>query len=96
MSPQQLAGTLAPEQASGGLRRLLIYLGPATLVSVGYIDPGNWATDLVACDLAEVLGSAVALNLLLGLPLVATCEPSPANRAGAKIPASRSVRPASR
>ena len=133
MSPQQLAGTLAPEQASGALRRFLIYLGPATLVSVGYIDPGNWATDLeggarfghqllwvlvvanavallmqtlaarlgviarldlaqacravysrpvalvlfalcelaiVACDLAEVLGSAVALNLLLGLPLV--------------------------
>jgi len=133
MSPQQLAGTLAPEQARGGLRRFLAYLGPATLVSVGYMDPGNWATDLeggarfghqllwvlvvangiallmqtlaarlgviarldlaqacracyprpvayvlfvlcefaiIACDLAEVLGSAVALNLLFGLPLV--------------------------
>jgi manganese transport protein len=133
MSPQQLAGTLAPEQARGGLRRFLTYLGPATLVSVGYMDPGNWATDLeggarfghqllwvlvvangvallmqtlaarlgviarldlaqacracyprpvafvlfvlcefaiIACDLAEVLGSAVALNLLFGLPLV--------------------------
>ena len=41
MSPQQLAGTLAPEQARGALRRFLIYLGPATLVSVGYMDPGN-------------------------------------------------------
>ena len=133
MSPQQLAGSLAPEQARGGLRRFLAYLGPATLVSVGYMDPGNWATDLeggarfghqllwvlmaangialvmqtlsarlgviarldlaqacracyprgvayvlfalcelaiIACDLAEVLGSAVALNLLFGLPLV--------------------------
>ena len=133
MSPQQLAGTLAPEQARGGLRRFLIYLGPATLVSVGYMDPGNWATDIeggarfghhllwvlvvangvallmqtlaarlgiiarldlaqacracypravaqvlfvlcevaiIACDLAEVLGSAVALNLLFGIPLV--------------------------
>ncbi|HEY3565048.1 MAG TPA: Nramp family divalent metal transporter, partial [Casimicrobiaceae bacterium] len=133
MSPQQLAGTLAPEQAPGALRRFLVYLGPATLVSVGYMDPGNWASDLeagarfghsllwvlvianaiallvqtlaarlgivtrldlaqacracypraisnvlfalcalaiVACDLAEVLGSAVALNLLFGLPLV--------------------------
>jgi manganese transport protein len=133
MSPQTLAGTLAPEQARGVLRRFIAYLGPATLVSVGYIDPGNWATDLeggarfghellwvlvaanaiallmqtlaarlgviarldlaqacrafyprpiacvlfaacelaiVACDLAEVLGSAVALNLLFGLPLV--------------------------
>ncbi len=133
MSPQQLAHTLAPEQARSGLRRFLAYLGPATLVSVGYMDPGNWATDIeggarfghhllwvlvvangvallmqtlaarlgviarldlaqacracyprpivrvlfvlcevaiIACDLAEVLGSAVALNLLFGIPLV--------------------------
>ena len=133
MSPQQLAETLAPEQARSGLRRFLAYLGPATLVSVGYMDPGNWATDIeggarfghqllwvlvvangvallmqtlaarlgvvarldlaqacrtcyprpvvytlfvlcelaiIACDLAEVLGSAVALNLLFGIPLV--------------------------
>src|SRR6476659_6241544 len=133
MSPQQLAGTLAPEKARNGLRRFLVYLGPATLVSVGYMDPGNWATDIeggarfghhllwvlvvangiallmqtlaarlgvvarldlaqacracyprpvtyvlfalcevaiIACDLAEVLGSAIALNLLFGIPLV--------------------------
>jgi manganese transport protein len=133
MSPQQLAGTLAPEQARSGLRRFLAYLGPATLVSVGYMDPGNWATDIeggarfghhllwvlvvangiallmqtlaarlgvvarldlaqacracyprpvayalfalcevaiIACDLAEVLGSAIALNRLFGIPLV--------------------------
>jgi manganese transport protein len=133
MSPQQLAGTLAPEQAATPGRRLLTYLGPATLVSVGYVDPGNWASDIeggarfghqllwvllasnaialvmqtlaarlgvvarldlaqacrlcypravnailfvlceiaiVACDLAEVIGSAVALNLLFGLPLM--------------------------
>ena len=117
----------------GWLRRLLSFAGPGYLVSVGYMDPGNWATDLaggstfgyaliwvillsnlmaiflqilcvrlgiaggrdlaqacreryskpvaiilwvlceiaiVACDLAEVVGSAVALNLLFGLPLV--------------------------
>jgi len=29
-----------------GWRRLLAYMGPAYLVSVGYMDPGNWATDL--------------------------------------------------
>ena len=28
------------------LRRLFSFLGPAYLVSVGYMDPGNWATDL--------------------------------------------------
>src|SRR5438445_118074 len=113
-------------------RRLLAFLGPGYLVSVGYMDPGNWATDLAggskfgytllsvillsnlmaillqglasklgivtgrdlaqacrdhysrpaslalwvlceiaiaACDLAEVIGSAIALNLLFGIPL---------------------------
>ncbi len=114
-------------------RRLLAFAGPAYLVSVGYMDPGNWATDLaggakfgyqlvwvllmsnlmavllqtlsarlgvvtgrdlaqacrdfyprflvwplwvlceiaiVACDLAEVLGAAIGLQLLFGLPLL--------------------------
>jgi manganese transport protein len=115
-------------------RRILAFSGPAYLVSVGYMDPGNWATDLVggsqfgyrllwvlvmsnamaillqtlgarlgivtgrdlaqacretypravnlalwflceiaivACDLAEVLGAAIALNLLFHIPLLA-------------------------
>ncbi len=115
-----------------GWRRLLAYMGPAYLVSVGYMDPGNWATDLAggaqfgysliwvllmsnlmalllqglsarlgivrrrdlaqanreaypqfvnfslyilaelaiaACDLAEVLGMAIGIQLLTGLPL---------------------------
>jgi manganese transport protein len=114
-------------------RKLLAFAGPGYLVAVGYMDPGNWATDLgggskfgytllsvillsnlmamflqalsaklgivtgrdlaqacrdhfskpvsialwvlceiaiAACDLAEVLGSAVALQLLFGLPLL--------------------------
>src|SRR3954468_19397507 len=29
-----------------GWKRILSFLGPAYLVSVGYMDPGNWATDL--------------------------------------------------
>jgi manganese transport protein len=116
------------------LRRMLAFAGPAYLVSVGYMDPGNWATDLeggarfgydllwvivlsnamaillqtlsarlgivsgrdlaqacreayprpicnalwvlceiaiAACDLAEVLGAAIGLKLLFGIPLVA-------------------------
>ena len=119
--------------AAPGMRRLLAFIGPGALVSVGYMDPGNWATDLeggarfgyqllwvllasnlvamllqslsarlgiasgrdlaqscrthyprpaalalwllaevaiIACDLAEVLGSAIALNLLLGIPML--------------------------
>lgn len=122
--------TTAPRK---GLRRILAYLGPAYLVSVGYMDPGNWATDLqggakfgyqliwvllmsnlmalllqslsarlgivrrrdlaqanreaypplvnfclyilaelaiAACDLAEVLGMAIGIYLLTGLPLI--------------------------
>ena len=114
-------------------RKMLAYAGPGYLVSVGYMDPGNWATDIAggskfgytllsvillsnlmaillqslcvrlgvatgrdlaqacrnyfsprvnfglwvlceiaiaACDLAELLGSAIALQLLFGLPLV--------------------------
>jgi manganese transport protein len=116
------------------LRKMLAFAGPGYLVAVGYMDPGNWATDIgggskfgyallsvvlisnlmamflqalsaklgiatgrdlaqacrdhysrrtamalwvmceiaiAACDLAEVLGSAVALKLLFGLPLLA-------------------------
>ena len=115
------------------IRRMFAFAGPAYLVSVGYMDPGNWATDLaggarygyqlvwvlvmsnlmavllqtlsarlgvvtgkdlaqacrdyypralsiplwalcevaiVACDLAEVLGAAIGLKLLFGLPLL--------------------------
>ncbi len=115
-----------------GWRRLLGFLGPGFLISVGYMDPGNWATDIAggsqfgytllsvimisnlmaillqslslklgvaterdlaqlcrerygrwvsfglwvgaeiaiaACDLAEVIGSAIALNLLFHIPL---------------------------
>ena len=117
----------------GFWRRLLAFSGPAYLVSVGYMDPGNWATDLeggarfgyqllwvlimsnlmavllqtlsarlglirgrdlaqacresyppavnyslwilcelaiAACDLAEILGAAIALNLLFKMPLL--------------------------
>src|SRR5215831_17820838 len=117
----------------GFWKRMLAFAGPAYLVSVGYMDPGNWATDIeagarfgyrllwvlvmsnamavllqtlsarlgiisgrdlaqacretyprpityalwvlceiaiAACDLAEVLGAAIALNLLFHLPLL--------------------------
>src|SRR5579862_3624253 len=98
-------------------RKLFAFSGPGFLIAVGYMDPGNWATDLAggaqfgytllsgvatgrdlaqacrdqyskptvwflwilcevaiaACDLAEVIGSAIALQLLFGLPLVWGC-----------------------
>jgi manganese transport protein len=53
MKPESLASTSLPEvhgSVSTALRtpvrKMLAFAGPAYLVSVGYMDPGNWATDL--------------------------------------------------
>jgi manganese transport protein len=125
--------TIAVPRGAGFWRKALAFLGPGYMVAVGYMDPGNWATDLAggarfgytllsvvllanlmaillqslavklgvvtgrdlaqacrdhysrpvsfglwvlceiaiaACDLAEVIGSAIALNLLFGIPLI--------------------------
>src|SRR5881398_3417313 len=125
--------TIAIAPGAGFWRKLLAFSGPGYLVAVGYMDPGNWATDLAggsafgymllsvillsnlmaillqalcarlgivtgrdlaqacrdhysrpvsfvlwilcelaicACDLAEVIGSAIALKLLFKIPLV--------------------------
>ncbi len=59
---------------AGGWRRLA-FLGPAFLVSVGYMDPGNWATDLAGGSafgyvlLSVVLASSLAAMLLQALAL---------------------------
>ncbi|MCX5894291.1 MAG: Nramp family divalent metal transporter, partial [Proteobacteria bacterium] len=42
---EQARGTV-PVRKRGWLRRLFAFVGPAYLVSVGYMDPGNWATDI--------------------------------------------------
>jgi manganese transport protein len=132
-SLEELNSTVpVPPSGTGFWRSYRAYLGPAFLISVGYMDPGNWGTDLqggaayrydllwvvalsslmaifmqvisarlgvvtgkdlaqacrdyypawtrwpnwlacevaiAACDLAEVLGSAVAINLLFHIPL---------------------------
>ncbi|MCC6186096.1 MAG: Nramp family divalent metal transporter [Chitinophagaceae bacterium] len=125
--------SIDPNKKRKGIRRILAFFGPAYLISVGYMDPGNWATDIAggsafgysliwvllmsnvmalllqslsarlgivqgrdlaqcnrhyypkginfvlyilaelaiaACDLAEVLGMAIGLNLLLDIPLM--------------------------
>ncbi len=130
--PEAFSTVRVPHGASFW-RKLLAFSGPGLMVAVGYMDPGNWATDLAAgarfgytllsvvlisnfmaillqhlavklgvvagrdlaqacrdhysrpvslglwvlcelaiaaCDLAEVIGAAVALNLLFGIPLV--------------------------
>ena len=134
VSLSEVHGSVAISKQYGLIRRFLAFAGPAYLVSVGYMDPGNWATDIeggsrfgyqllwvilmsnamavllqtlaarlgivtgrdlaqacrdeypsqvafglwilceiaiAACDLAEVLGTAIGLNLLFGMPLIA-------------------------
>src|ERR1700761_4907743 len=133
VSLSEVHGSIDTTKKRSWWRQLFVFFGPAYLVSVGYMDPGNWATDLAggsrfgysllwvllmsngiaillqnlsarlgivrgrdlaqanrevypayiniplyvlaeiaiaACDLAEVLGMAIGLQLLTGLPLV--------------------------
>ncbi|MBO9707684.1 MAG: Nramp family divalent metal transporter [Caulobacter sp.] len=130
--PAEVRGAVAVPDGLSSWKRILRFAGPGLLVSVGYMDPGNWATDIeagsrygtallfvvvlsslaaivlqtlslrlglvtgrdlaqmsrdrygprtvkvqwalaeiaiIACDIAEVLGSALAFKLLLGVPL---------------------------
>ncbi len=129
--PEVYASIHVPE-GKGWWKKMAAFIGPGLMVAVGYMDPGNWATDIeggsrfgymllsvilisnlfamllqhlslklgiatgrdlaqacrdyysrpvsfvlwilceiaiAACDLAEVIGSAIALNLLFGMPL---------------------------
>jgi len=132
--PSEVQGSVVVSAQLPWWQRILKFSGPGLLISVGYMDPGNWATDIaagsrygyallwvvglsglagmllqilavrlglvtrknlaracrdqygaaanrflwvmaelaiIACDVAEVLGAALALNLLFGLPLTA-------------------------
>src|SRR5712692_8636697 len=132
VSLPEVHGSVPIPEGAGFWRKLFAFAGPGYLVAVGYMDPGNWATDLAggsrfgytllsviflanmtaillqglaaklgivtgrdlaqacrdhysrpvsislwllcevaiaACDLAEVIGSAIALNLLFGIAL---------------------------
>jgi manganese transport protein len=132
-SLEEVHESVSAQNKVSTFRKILAFFGPAYLISVGYMDPGNWATDLAggsqfgysllwvllmsnmmalllqslsarlgivtqrdlaqasretyskyvnyilyflaeiaiaACDLAEVLGMAIGLNLLFGIPLL--------------------------
>ena len=46
--PSEVQGSINVPAQSGVWRKLTLFFGPALLVSVGYMDPGNWATDIEA------------------------------------------------
>src|SRR6476619_1740406 len=129
----EVHGSIAVPHEAGFWRKMLAFAGPGYMVAVGYMDPGNWATDIaggskfgytllsvimisnlmaillqalaarlgiaadrdlaqacsdafsrpvgialwlicelaiIACDVAEVIGSAIALQLLFGIPML--------------------------
>lgn len=131
-SLQEVYSSIKVPQDAGFWKKLLAFTGPGLMIAVGYMDPGNWATDIeggasfgytllsvilisnlfaivlqhlslklgivaerdlaqacrdhfsppvnfalwilceiaiAACDLAEVIGTAIAINLLFGIPL---------------------------
>ena len=46
VSLSEVHGSVDTTSRSAGWRRIFAFFGPAYLVSVGYMDPGNWATDI--------------------------------------------------
>ena len=61
-------------QGKGFWRKILAYAGPGYLVAVGYIDPGNWATDLAGgSKFGYSLLSVILLSNLLAMLLQSLC-----------------------
>src|SRR5437868_8538147 len=92
LSLEGLHSTVAvPPPAAGFWRQWRAFAGPAFLVSVGYMDPGNWGTDLKAgavyrYDLLWVVAlsslMAIVLQVLAARPRLATRQDlAPARRA---------------
>ncbi|HBO7446731.1 TPA: divalent metal cation transporter, partial [Pseudomonas aeruginosa] len=68
-------GRAQPVEVPGGghwWRRLLAFAGPGYLVAVGYMDPGNWATDVAGgAQLGYLLLSVILLSSLMAMLLQA-------------------------
>ena len=60
--------------SKGFWRKMLAYAGPGYLVSVGYMDPGNWATDLAGgAKFGYALLSVILLSNLMAILLQSLC-----------------------
>jgi manganese transport protein len=66
--------TIPVPERGGFWRKMLAYAGPGYLVSVGYMDPGNWATDLAGgAKFGYSLLSVILLSNLMAILLQALC-----------------------
>src|SRR3954471_20179746 len=64
----EVYGTISIPKGGHWFRRLLAFAGPGYLVSVGYMDPGNWATDLAGgSKFGYTLLSVILLSNLMAI-----------------------------
>src|SRR5689334_9573624 len=70
----EVHSTVPVAQGGTWLRRFLSFAGPAYLVSVGYMDPGNWATDLAGgAKFGYALIWVILLSNLMAMYLQSLC-----------------------
>src|SRR6187549_512374 len=70
----EVNSTIAVPLGGHWSRRLLAFLGPGYLVSVGYMDPGNWATDLAGgSKFGYTLLSVILVSNLMAILLQSLC-----------------------
>src|SRR5437899_2550288 len=74
VSLPEVHGTVPVAVGAGFWRKLLAFSGPGYLVAVGYMDPGNWATDLAGgSQFGYALLSVVLLSNLMAILLQSLC-----------------------
>src|SRR6187551_3252231 len=71
-SLREVHGSIAVPETAGFFRKLLAFAGPGYLVAVGYMDPGNWATDLAGgARFGYTLLSVIIISNLMAILLQA-------------------------
>jgi manganese transport protein len=66
--PTEVQGTVTILQQAGAWRTFLAFAGPGLLIFVGYMDPGNWATDIAGgVQLGYNLPSVIFLSNLIAI-----------------------------
>src|SRR6059058_3955450 len=68
----EIHGSIAVPHSAGFWRKLFAFAGPGYLVAVGYMDPGNWATDLAGgAQYGYALLSVIMISNLMAILLQA-------------------------
>src|SRR4051795_2405454 len=71
-SPPEVHGSIEVPHGAGFWRKMLAFAGPGYLVAVGYMDPGNWATDLAGgAQYGYTLLSVIMISNLMAILLQA-------------------------